>query len=123
METGTVKHVLIERLSPESYSELEKVEEGYRPDPENSIVIVARNGTEIIGRTMMIRPFHVEGTWIHPQFRHGTTGIRMMRKLEEEAKKAGLTWMIAYAADPKIENYIERLGYSKSPLTVWVKEI
>ena len=86
-------------------------------------MVVGKVGKEIVARTMLIRPFHVEGTWIAESFRHGTTGFRLLRKLEEEARKAGLTKMLAYAGEKRIEDYLERIGYKKSVLTVWEKEL
>lgn len=113
----------IQRLPASEYGALEKVAEGYRPDPDHSIVIVAKQDGEIVGRTMLIRPFHIEGTWLDGRVRHGTTGLRMFRFLEAEAKKYGIGRLFAYAEDPKVEDYMGRLGYTRAPLSVWMKDI
>lgn len=123
METNTIELVLIERLAPEEYDDLLAVEEGYRPDPEHSIVIVAREDGKIVGRTMLIRPFHIEGTWVAEHKRKGLIGIRMLAKLEREAAKQGIKTVYAYALEPKIEEYLMRMGYKQSRLTVWEKPI
>src|SRR5258706_4716854 len=111
--------VTIERLEIAEYGKLTTIQEGFCPEPEHSIVVVGKSGDEIVARTMLIRPFHVEGTWIAEPFRNGTIGIRLLRRLEEEARAAGLTKMLAYAAEDKVENYLGRMGYKKARLTVW----
>jgi len=124
VETNRPQRVLdIRRLEPSEYDELAKVEEGYKPDPDHSLVVVAKELGEIVARTMLIRPWHIEGTWVHERLRGGTTGYRLLRQLECEAKKAGLARLFSYAAEASIENYLERLGFQKSPLTVWTKDI
>jgi hypothetical protein len=129
METNSTHGVLdipkldLRRLDPSEYGELAKIEEGYVPDPDHSIVVVAKECGEIVARTMLIRPWHIEGTWVHERFRGGTTGYRLLRQLECEAKKIGLPRLFSYAAEASIENYLERLGYTKAPLTVWMKDI
>ncbi|HUD64659.1 MAG TPA: GNAT family N-acetyltransferase [Candidatus Sulfotelmatobacter sp.] len=124
METASTERVLeIRRLNSSEYDELLKIEEGYRPEPEHSVVVVAKQDGAIVARTMLIRPFHIEGTWIDERFRKGTLGLRLMMRLEKEAKDAGLTKLFSYAADADIESYLERLGYTKQPVTVWTKDI
>lgn len=113
----------VERLTPENYGQLLTVEEGWSPDPANSIVVVAREGNRIVGRTMLVRPFHVEGTWVDEDFRYGMTGIRLLKELEKQAKTEGLTKILAYAMEKTIEGYLQRMGYRKSILTVWEKAL
>jgi N-acetylglutamate synthase-like GNAT family acetyltransferase len=121
MDADTATKLLIKRLAPAEYEQLRNVEEGYVPDPAHSIVIMALNEKEIIGRVLLIRPFHIEGTWIDPRFRRGTVGIRMFRLLEEEAKQAGLVKIFSYAQSSEVEGYLERMKYEKIPVSVWTK--
>lgn len=124
METSCAEHVLeIRRLEPSEYSAIEKVQEGYKPDPDHSVVIVAIRDGEIVGRTMLVRPFHIEGTWVDERFRKGTVGYRLIRKLESEARSMGLKVSCAYVDQPNLEDYMQRLGYTKSPMTLWTKEL
>jgi N-acetylglutamate synthase-like GNAT family acetyltransferase len=123
METITTSVVLIERLAPEDYDELKSVEEGYRPDPKHSIVVVARENGLIVGRTMLIRPFHVEGTWVAEHKRKGLIGIRLLQRLEKEARNQGVGTIYAYAMESKIEEYLMRMGYKQSRLTIWEKPV
>jgi hypothetical protein len=124
METNTVNGVLkVKRLAPDEYEKLRNVEEGYVPDPAHSIVIVAELDEKIVGRAMLIRPFHVEGTWLDHSIRKGTVGIRMFRLLEEEVKKIGMTKIFSYSQSDEVSGYLERMGYKKQDVTIWVKDV
>lgn len=114
----------IDRIAPEGYPQLATVEEGYIPDPESSIVILAKDENEIIGRTMLIRPWHVEGTWLKEGRRRGIVGSMMFKRMEVEAKSEGITKLMSYAMTPEVEDYLIRLGYVKNEaVTVWTKDI
>jgi len=118
-----VNQLLIKRLAPEEYEVLKSVQEGYCPDSEHSIAIVAQKENEIVGRMLLIRPFHIEGTWISEKCRSGTIAVRMIKLMEAEARKIGLSHVFAYAATPEIEEYMERLGYKRQKMSVWMKEV
>jgi N-acetylglutamate synthase-like GNAT family acetyltransferase len=113
----------IRKLADAEYDLLLKVEEGYRPDPAMSIAVVAEADGKIVGRMLLVAPAHIEGTWVKEEFRHGTTGIRMIRFMEAEAKKLGLAKIFSYAGSASIEDYLKRLGYTRCQLTVWEKEL
>lgn len=113
----------IRKLEDAEYDLLLKVEEGYRPDPKSSLAVVAMADGEIVGRMLLISPAHIEGTWVKEEFRKGTTGIRMMKFMEAEAKRLGLTKLFSYADSGEIEDYLERLEYKQLNVSVWAKEI
>ncbi len=113
----------IDRIDRNGYEQLATVQEGYIPDPDNSIVVLAKDKNEIVGRTMLIRPWHIEGTWLKEGKRRGVVGHLMLNKLEQEAKSAGISQLFSYAMQPEIEGYLERMGYKKQPVTVWTKDI
>jgi len=111
---------LIERLR--NFSILSTVEEGFMPICDKSIVVVAKSGEEIIGRLMLLSPAHVEGAWIDERFRGGRLLKRMMDEMESQAKHEGLAKLMAYGHSIN-EDYLERLGFVKRPLTVWEKRL
>lgn len=113
----------IRKLEDSEYPLLLGVEEGYCPDPKSSLAVVAEEGGNIIGRMLLISPAHIEGTWVAEGYRKGTTGIRIMKFMEAEARKIGLTKLFSYAETPEIEDYLGRLDYKKCNVTVWAKEI
>lgn len=92
----------------------------------NSLWVVAfdRKGT-IVGRTGLVSLNHVEGTWVSPEYRHGTLGWRLLKTLEKEAKDLGLKYVLAYSPDaiPEISGYMERMGYKRVEVTTWAKEM
>lgn len=115
--------VQIVRLLPSQYDELLNVQDGYRPEPSQSIVVVVKDNQKIVGRTMLIRPWHIEGTWIDEAFRNGTAGPRMIQKLEEQARIEGISKLFSYSNTPEISNYLQRLGFSVLPVSILEKNI
>lgn len=112
----------VRKLEDDEFEVLKTVEEGYCPDPRYSIAVVAEAEGKIVGRMLLISPAHIEGTWIAESFKRGTTGIRMMHFMENEAQKIGLTKILAYAESKEVADYLSRLGYVQRNVTVWEKE-
>lgn len=115
--------ISIERLPAEQFDELLRIQEGFRPDPEHSIVVVAKQDGQIIGRMFLLEMAHVEGTWVHDRFRNGTILAKLMAELEKEARGAALKTIFAYSQTKKIGEYIERLGYVPTELKVFRKDL
>ena len=113
----------IRKLADDEFDVLKTVEEGYCPDPRYSIAVVAQSEGQIVGRMLLISPAHIEGTWVAESFRKGTTGVRMMRFMEGEARSIGLTKVLAYAETEDVADYLSRLGYKQRKVTVWEKEL
>src|SRR5947207_15080283 len=103
----------IHKLEASEYDILKDIEEGYTPDPAGSIALVAEDECSIVGRMLLISPAHIEGTWVHEDYRKGMTGYRLMRRMEEEARAINLKKILCYAESHAVENYLERLGYKK----------
>lgn len=113
----------VRKLEDSEYPLLLGIEEGYCPDPKSSMAVIAEDEGKIVGRMLLISPAHIEGTWVAEAYRKGTTGIRLMKFMEAEARKIGLTKLFSYAETPEIEDYLGRLGYERCKVTVWAKEI
>ena len=112
----------IKILDRSEMDRLKSIEEGYVPNPEQGIVIIAEENGEIIGRMMMLDMVHIEGTWVHPNHRGGTVGARLMKRLVKEAKDIGISKLVAYS-DMMTDDYMARLGFKRQPFTIWTKEI
>jgi N-acetylglutamate synthase-like GNAT family acetyltransferase len=112
----------IETLPSEDFPLLKNIEEGYVPS-KDSIVIVGKVGDEIVARMMLIGVAHIEGTWIKPEVRSGSLLHRLMHRMEQEAKAAGITTLLAYSENDEVDSYLERLKFSRSPLRIWKKEV
>jgi Acetyltransferase (GNAT) family len=115
--------IKIERLHPSEFDLLKEVHDKFMPSPDKSVAVVARSGEAIIGRIFLMAPTHVEGPWIAPSWRGGPLFKRLVDAIEIEARSEGIKSLMAYAVDATMELYLERLGYTKLPMTVWAKEL
>ena len=115
--------ITVERLPAEDYDTLLTVEEGYCPDPKTSIAVVAKEDGVVIGRMMLIGVAHVEGAWISDRYRSGAVLERMTKEIEKQAREAGISTVFAYSQTHEMDGYIERLGYERSPLRVFRKDL
>jgi N-acetylglutamate synthase-like GNAT family acetyltransferase len=115
--------ITIERLPAEEFDSLLSIEEGYVPDPTKSIAVVAKKDGQIVGRMMLIAVAHVEAAWVHEDLRNGTILERMVKEIEKQAEQAGISTVFAYSETTEMDGYITRLGYEKSPLRVFRKEL
>jgi N-acetylglutamate synthase-like GNAT family acetyltransferase len=115
--------ITVERLPAEEYDALLSVEEGYRPDPEKSITVVAKHDGVVVGRMMLLNLAHVEAAWINESFRSRSLLERMTKEIEKQAAAVGVKTLLVYSETYEMDSYIERLGYTRSPLRVFRKEL
>jgi hypothetical protein len=116
--------ITIARLHPRNYDLLKNIDDGCCPEPDRSVVVIARNESRIIGRLFLMAPAHVEGIYIEPEFRGGSLFKDMMAAMEIEARAEGLTKIFAYSIRSEIGHYIEhRCGYLPLPWRVFAKEL
>ena len=114
----------IRRLHASEFDLLRGVDDGYTPDPDRSIAMVAQAGSRIVGRIFLVAPSHAEGIWIESDYRGGSLGKRIVEALELEARSEGISKMFAYATQPEMEHYIaRRCGYARLPWVVFQKEL
>lgn len=111
------------RISKANWWLLKHVADGWSPPPDQSVAIVAAKDDRIVGRILLVAPAHVEGIWIDDRERGGRVMKALVDKIENEAKKQGISTVFAYAVDSQMEDYISRLGYEKQPWTVWRKNL
>lgn len=111
----------VKRLHPSEFDLLKEVDDGFCPDSDKSVAVVAHNENKIIGRIFLVAPVHIEAPFVENAWRGGTVFKRLVDAIELEAKAEGLEKVLAYAANPQMELYISRLGYKKLPMTVWEK--
>jgi hypothetical protein len=114
----------IKVLKPEDYHLLKQAPDEFVPDPAMSVAVVAMDGERLVGKVLLVILPHVEGPWIHPDYRGGLIAKRGHDLLAEAVKeKWNITKLFAFGATEEIEGYLKRLGYTKEPLSVWSKEI
>lgn len=94
--------------------------------PDGAIVIGAFNGDgKIVGRTALMAIAHIEGTWVAEELRGGFVAARLVRKAEQTLAENGFTSALAFTPDenPKVGEYLNRVGYTRLPLSVWQKAV
>ncbi len=65
----------------------------------------------------------MEGIEIDAEERSGTLMGRLVEEAEKEAKTLGITTLLAFSANPLMEDYIYRLGYNRMPWGVWSRQL
>jgi hypothetical protein len=116
--------ITIQRLHPVQWDILSGIDDGYSPDPSETKAIVARNGTHVLARLFAMRPWHVEGIFVEPEYRGGTLFKDMMSAMEVELKSEGVKLALAYSVRPEIGHYIQRnCHYKLQPWQVYMKEL
>lgn len=114
----------IRRLHASEFDILGSVDDGYTPDPEKSVAIVAAKGSRIVGRLFILAPAHLEGIHIEPEHRGGSLFRDMVKAMEIEARSEGISKLFAYAVRPEIAHYMQkRCDYLSLPWTVLAKEL
>jgi len=115
--------IVVERLNPSEWDLLKVGGEGFCPNPDHSIAVVARNNSQIVGRAFLVPLVHLEGSHIESSWRKGPVLKQLMSGIEIEARAEGLKKIFSYAATEIVEGYLIRLGYKKENLTVWSKDL
>lgn len=115
--------IQVRELEKSEYGKLAGISEGYIPPKDASLVLVAEENGEIVGRMFLLFPAHIEGTWVKEGSRNGWVGWNLVGAMQRKAASLGLKKLLAFAADGKIEDYLERLGFKRQPLSIWGKEI
>lgn len=114
----------IARLNPSGFDELKQVDDGFVPNPDHSIVVVARNEQRIIGRLFAMSPVHVEGIFVEERYRGGNLFKDMMSAMEVELRAEKIRKALAFSVRPEIGHYIERkCGYTKLPWAVYERTL
>ena len=93
--------------------------------PSAVVVVFAYEGDRIVGRSAILPVDVIEGTMVAEDKRGTSLAFRLLRRVEELYLQAGRTHAIAFAHDdqPEVAEYLERIGYAKSPLTVYSKQL
>lgn len=115
--------IVVERLNPSEWDLLKVGGEGFVPDPEHSIAVVARNNSQIVGRAFLVPLVHLEGTHIESNWRNGSVLAQLMDAVEVEARAEGLKKLFAYSRTNLVDSYLERLKYKHEPMKLYAKEL
>lgn len=93
--------------------------------PDNTEAIIAVEDEKVVGFTAWLFLPHIEGTFVVPEKRHTSLGFRLVRNMEQLLAARNISHSFAYAYDrqPEVSDYLERLGYEKIPVSVWIKPL
>ena len=113
-------------IRPLTADEIEQAQavDGVAFPPENSIILGAVDASgNVVGRIVLMSLVHLEGTWVAPEYRGSRLAIKLVAAAEQTLLQNGLTSVIAYTpkSDPKIGQYMRRVGYAELPIEVWQK--
>ena len=122
MTEATLAPMQVHTLEPERFDLLAQAPDGIVPDPRFITAIVAEQDGKLLGRMFLCLMPHIEGTWIDEAARSGTIGYRLAKQIEERCREIGVIKVMAYCM-PEHETYMERLGFTKCPYTVWEKDV
>lgn len=113
----------VERLPDNEYQKLADIAEGFVPNPSFSRAIVVKEDGEIVGRAFLLYPVHIEGVWIREDKRNATILRQLVDATFQEARKLGLTKVLAFGMYDKMEEYLERLKFKRLGWSVWNHEV
>lgn len=100
--------------------------------PDSKVVFVTQNDN-VVGRSSMftlpmiaiLNLNMIEGTWVAEEKRGTSLAARLIRKVESVFRENGKTHAYAFAYDehPEIADYLQRFGFNKMPLTIFMKQL
>lgn len=111
----------IRELPSQEFDRLKDFADGFCPNADHSVALVAEDDKNLIGRIFLISPVHIEGPHVEPDYRGSTVFKRLVVAAEEKARAEGINKVFCFAKDDQMADYIERLGYKPSQLTVYEK--
>ena len=116
--------VTIRILPAIEYIRLKDIEEGFIPNPDGSVVVVAEDEDgEICGRIMLVPFLHLDGIWLREDKRKGRVMIKMEKALVELMEDNDISGVQVDVYVTKMEEYLSRWGYEKSKIiSVFRKE-
>lgn len=86
------------------------------PPAEHSKVVVAEDDNgKIIAHMLALDMVHIEGTWIDPAHRNGTTGIRLWHGMQALLDNCQVKSALCLSDRDEIDGYLTRLGMQACP--------
>jgi hypothetical protein len=122
MKSGGVNYLLL----PKHLHHIAMFPDDPQVMPQEFLIIAAFSETgELLGRTMFVSLPHIEGTRVRDDMQGSRIAYNLVKLMEKEIQRAGRThaWAFVQEGDKDISNYMDRLGYEKLPLEVWVKDM
>lgn len=93
--------------------------------PDESVVCIAVEGERLVGHTSALPSQLIEGTVIADDKAGTSLAFRLVKHMEELLKNGGNEAVFAFAPDddPKVGEYLSRVGYIQLPVTLYLKKL
>lgn len=92
---------------------------------DTTIHVIATDENGLAGKLSLIAPTHAEAAYVREDLRGTTLLSRLEAKMEEAARKQGITSLLAFqlVGDEDMERYLAGFDFKLMPIVVWQKEI
>lgn len=85
-------------------------------DPANAQIVVVEDGDRIVGCWSVLRYVHVEGVWIHPDYRgRSRVAAYLLRGMRQAARSWGARAVLTAALTDQVRSLIAHLGGVQLP--------
>lgn len=93
--------------------------------PWDTFAVVAVEDGKVVGQSAILNLPCIEGTTVVEEKRGGSLAFRLIQKVEELYKSLDKPSAVAMVSEttPEVATYMERIGYKRVPVTVYVKEL
>ena len=93
--------------------------------PKEFTILAAFDEKGLAGRTTIVPLPHIEGTWVREDLRKGRVGYNLIKEIEKSIFNADRThaWAFVEETNEEITSYMQRRGYIRQPVTVWMKDL
>jgi GNAT superfamily N-acetyltransferase len=77
-------------------------------DPGSAQIVVVEEAGQIVGCWALLAVWHVEGVWIHPDYRSRPAGVarRLLVAMRYLARRCGALAVLTGAIDPKVRHIL-----------------
>lgn len=88
--------------------------------PQQAAVVVVEDGDRIVATWTVVRIVHLEGAWIHPDYRNPGVTRRLLRKTLEVAAEWAGDWVWTGATSDDVRGLLTRMGARRMPVDSYV---
>lgn len=93
-------------------------------DPAETQIVVVEHGERIVACWAVMRVVHVEGLWIHPDYRKKPpVAVRLLRAMHQAARAFGASWVWTGSETPDVTSLILKQGGTHVPFDSYILPI
>lgn len=93
-------------------------------EPDDAQIVVVEDGDRIVGSWAVLRITHLEGLWIHPEYR-GRVSVarRLLISTLKVARQWAPKWVMTGSDQEPVRRMLERFGALKVPMDTYVMPV